>query len=159
MTMRHRAASVLFVLALSACAPAAPAPMPAVPVGAAQFARWRWLEGRWLGGGDTPAPFAEAYRVLDDSTIRSYAFAAPGDSVPSDSGTIRLRGGTVASGDGAMRWEVVAFGADSLVFAPRGTAANGFTWRRTSDTTWTAALWQGTPSDPAPRRYRMVRVP
>ncbi|MDX2183696.1 MAG: hypothetical protein SFW08_06925 [Gemmatimonadaceae bacterium] len=150
--MRH---ALLAVCALLSCTPR---PTPSLHVTGDQFRMLRWLEGRWTGTGEDGAMFGEAYAVLDDSTMRSYTYTKPTDIAPSDSGAIRLRRGVVTSGDGEWRWTLTAVSADSAMFAPQGRAENGFTWRRTSDSTWTATLWRGSPNDSRPRRYSLVRA-
>jgi len=122
-------------------APAAVTPVPpAASFSPAQFAQLRWVEGRWRGqGGGVPA-FFEAYRWVDDSTIRKYDFGDSTFRTPTDSGNIVLRAGQVRSGSPTQSWIAVALDSVSVRFAPERGVSNGFEWRRGAPGSWTARL-------------------
>jgi hypothetical protein len=144
--------------AIILCSCASAAPREPVVVSRERFLGLSWLSGRWIGTAEDGSTFVEAYRFADDSTIRSYSFASDASLVPTDSGSIRLRAGTVRSGSETSGWVVAAISADSVTFAPLGAALNGFTWRRTSDSTWNAVLWMVRRGSAPDRVYRMRRA-
>jgi hypothetical protein len=116
-----------------------------------EFQQLRWVEGRWRGDQPDGKPFYEAYRFVNDSTIRSYSYAdSASGAVPSDSGFIALRGGEVTTGGEGARWVASQLTASRIDFAPRVGASNSFTWQRASADAWTATLrWPATADRPA----------
>ena len=168
--MKLRVAIVL-ALGIVACArrgdddaspPAQSRPDTSVPpaqVSSSAFNALRWLEGRWVGSGETQSPFYEAYEFIDDFTAvrRSY-----GDSTfrqVTDSSVIQLRAGKLESVSETRRYVAVAIGPDSVHFAAGAGAGNSFTWKRRSPTEWTAELTPLPGSGRAPVTYQMRKVP
>lgn len=141
----------------SATPPAAGAGEPLAParVSRADLAGLRWLEGRWRGSGGSYPAFYEQYAFSGDSAIVKRGYPDSTFATPGDSSVIRLRGDSLLSESERTRYLAIALAADSVVFAPLGNAANGFIWRRTSDTTWLATLTQ---SGRAVTEYRMTRI-
>jgi hypothetical protein len=133
-----------------------PEPMP---VTVEQFRSLTWLEGHWRGTLADTMPFFERYRFQDDSTIGKWEYADSLGRQVSDSGWIRLRGRTVTSGDSARGYVVTALDSASVHFKPRGAATNAFTWRRMSDSSWTATLtWRDRAGTAMERVYVMRRI-
>ncbi len=135
-------------------APPAEAPLA---VSTAEFAQLRWLEGSWRGSGGGVDAFFEGYRWVDDSTIRKFGFPDSTLATPSDSGDIALRGGTVRSGGPEREYVLVALDSSSVRFAPGRGAANGFEWRRTGESSWTARLTWDSAGVARERTYEMQR--
>ena len=152
--------ALLAAIAPGACARDTPEPRAVVPasIAPAQFRSLSWLEGRWRGT-DGSAPFYEAYRVIDDSTIRSFDYPDSTFSAPSDSGAVRLRGDTVFSGSPARQYVAVALDSTRVTFEPWRGAANGFTWQRDQAGGWTATLTWDSAGIAMKRVYEMRRVP
>jgi len=129
----------------------------------AGFAQLRWIEGAWQGvGGEgtDQEPFFEGYRMVDDSTMRTYTYDDAENPVPSDSGTITLRGGIVETGSEGSRYVATDLAEGRIHFEPAFGARNAFTWERTSPDAWTATLtWPATATEPAGSRvYLMTRL-
>jgi hypothetical protein len=154
-----RASLLLFACAaaslLAACESQSSRTVAAASVSPAQFQQLRWLEGRWRGTGGGIDPFFEAYRWVDDSTIRKYDLADSTLAVVTDSGEIVLRGGTVRSQSPARAWVVEALDSSSVRFAPERNAVNAFEWRRTGAGEWTARLTWDSAGVPRERVYEM----
>ena len=131
----------------------AEAPLARV-VSAAEFGGLRWLEGRWAGTLPDGKGFYEGYRFADDSTIVSYEYPDSATLVPSDSGRITLRGGTVRSGVEPNGYLVTELADGRVHFEPMGTRRNNFTWRRSSADLWVATLRGGAQETV----YRMRRL-
>lgn len=124
-----------------------------------QFRQLRWIEGRWRGAESGGAPFFEAYRFVDDSTIQQYTYADSTFSTASDSGLVRLRGDTVTSGWPVLRYVATAIAADSVHFAALPGAANDFTWRSAGAGGWTARLTWDSAGVARERLYVLRAVP
>lgn len=129
----------------------------------AGFAQLRWIEGAWQGvGGEgtDQEPFFEGYRMVDDSTMRTYTYDDAENPVPSDSGTITLRGGIVETGGEGARYVATNLVDGRIHFEPAFGARNAFTWERTSPDAWTATLsWPASAGQPAGTRvYLMTRL-
>ncbi len=149
-------------LALLACAdrePPLPPGVTPVRVTLEQFRTLRWFEGRWVGLAPDSSRFYEAYRVQDDSTIRSYQFADAVIRPPTDSGTIALRGGRVTSGDAAARWVLTKIDSISVRFESMSRPHSGFEWRRVGPGTWDARLFHDSSGVTVERVYRMIARP
>lgn len=132
-------------------------PSPA-QVSADAFKALRWLEGRWVGSGETQSPFYEEYAFIDDSTAVSRSYADSTFRQVNDSSVIRMRSGTLESVGNTTRYVVVAIAADSVVFAPGAGARNGFRWHRRSPTEWTAVIEPLPGSQRAPVTYQMRKT-
>jgi hypothetical protein len=122
------------------------------------FARLRWLDGSWRGRLPDGGYFYERYRVVNDSTIAMRGFPDSLFARVTDSSSISLRGGTVAS-EGGTRWVATRLDSSAVDFASERNAANNFTWTRESADRWTATL-RSTDRDGRPRTivYPMERV-
>ena len=153
---------VLALVLLAGCrkaeAPTRDALVEPMPVTVAQFRSLAWLEGRWRGTLSDTAPFFERYQFQDDSTMGTWTFADSLGTQVSDSGWIRLRNGIVTSGDSARGYVLTALESSSAHFKPRGAASNAFTWRRTSDSSWTATLTWRNASGQAMERIYVMRL-
>jgi hypothetical protein len=133
---------------------------PSAQVSADAFNTLRWLEGRWVGSGETQPPFYEEYKFVDDSTAVSRSYADSTFRSVTDSSVIRLRSGTLESVGNSTRYIAVAIAADSVVFAPGAGARNGFRWHRRSATEWIAVIEPITGgAQRAPVTYRMRKMP
>jgi len=125
----------------------------------ADFQKLRWLAGSWRGSMPNGGSFHEHYRVVDDSTIAMRSFSDSTFKQATDSSTIVLRDGVIASegggGSGSARWVATRLDSTGVHFAPDRGAGNNFTFLRDSTDRWTATLnW------PNGRNvvYRMRRV-
>lgn len=161
--MRHGACILAFVLLAGCQQKEEPAPSERVeptpmPVSVEQFRSLAWLEGRWRGTLADTMPFFERYQFQDDSTMGTWTFADSLRTQVSDSGWIRLRNGTVTSGDSARGYVLTALDSASAHFKPRGAASNAFTWRKTSDSSWTATLTWRDRSGQAMERIYVMRL-
>jgi hypothetical protein len=136
--------------------PDPPAPV-AVRVSAEQFRALAWLDGRWRGTMPDGKPFFEGYRMLNDSTVRSYDYPDSTAVVPSDSGAISLRGGELVTGSGGREWVATELGEGFARFEPRRGAKNSFTWQRTGPDAWTATLRWAAEAPVRETVYSMVR--
>jgi hypothetical protein len=160
--VRPLAIAVAASVVLFACADrGAPLPEGVVPasVTVEQFAGLRWFEGRWSGVMPDSSLFYEAYRVVDDSTIRSYSFADSAAVEPNDSGTIMLRGDRVTSGDSLPRWVATRIDETTVRFESMRNAGSAFEWTRTGPGLWTARLQWDSSGVARERTYRMVGRP
>lgn len=159
--MRPIALLLAAALVLSACAEHEPLPpgVIAAKVTADQFRTLRWYQGRWVGLAPDSSLFYEAYRVEDDSTIRSYQFADSATRPPTDSGTIALRNGRVTSGDAEARWVVTRIDSVSVRFESTRQPNSGFEWRRVGLGAWEARLFYDSAGVATERTYRMFARP
>lgn len=159
--MRYGACILAFAL-LTGCRqrdePTPSDPVEPMPVTVEQFRSLAWLEGRWRGTLADTAPFFERYRFQDDSTMGKWTYADSLGTQVSDSGWIWLRSGIVTSGDSARGYVLTALDSGSAHFKPRGAAINAFTWRRTSDSSWTATLTWRDASGQAMERIYVMRL-
>ncbi len=131
---------------------------PPVQVSSSAFNALRWLEGRWVGSGETQPPFYEAYEFIDDSTAVSRSYGDSTFRQVTDSSVIQLRSGTLESVSETRRYVATAIGPDSVHFAPGAGAGNSFTWKRRSPTEWTAVLTPSPGSGRAPVTYQMRKL-
>ena len=76
---------------------------------------------------------------MDDSTIAMRGFPDSLFARVTDSSTIGLRGGTIAS-EGGSRWVATRLDSSAVDFASARDASNNFTWVRESPDRWTATL-------------------
>lgn len=160
--LRIAVTTIMLAVGSSACADREPPLPPGVTparVTLEQFRALRWFEGRWTGIAPDSSLFYEAYRVVDDSTMRSYQFADSVIRPPTDSGTIALRGGRVTSGDGTARWVLTRIDSVSVRFESARQANSGFEWRRTGPGAWEARLFHDSAGVATERRYRMLARP
>ena len=123
----------------------------------ADVAKLRWIEGDWRGSGGGYEQFYERYEFDGDSVLRQYSFSDSTFGQAVDTSVVRLYGDSLFSESGERRYVASALRDTSVTFAPYARALNGFTWRRTSDTSWVAIL---TPVDTTRPRveYRMIRI-
>lgn len=125
----------------------------------ADFARLRWMQGRWRGQMPSGDFFYEQYSFVDDSTMQMYAFSDPTWTQRSDSSRIVLRGGTVANDGGDARWVATRLDSTGIDFAPEKGAINFFTWTRGTETDWTASVrWTDQQGKPQNLVYPMHRM-
>lgn len=153
----------LMVLSVSACSQSTPDTQPASSPRAftqAEFASLRWLEGFWLGTENGANPFYEGYRVRDDSTLVSFAYADSTFVTATDSSTISLRGGVVVNQGHSASWVATGFDTTSIRFSPREGATNSVLWERESEVKWRATL-ESPQREGGVRRtvYELVRRP
>ena len=131
-----------------------------VEVTAEQFASLAWLEGEWRGSGRGVAPFYESYAFVDDSTIESRVYTDSTLTQVADSGRILFSGGALVSSGGGAEYVATRLSGSEVHFEPRANASNAFTWRRESESAWTATLqWQDESGEDRSRTYRMERIP
>src|SRR5688572_17751891 len=128
--MTHAARLLILGVLLSACASAETATSGSTP---RDLRSLRWLEGKWRGTEPNGKAFYEGYRMLNDSTIRTYNYADSAAVTPSDSGAINLRAGRITTGSGATLWAVSQLSDGFVRFDPVQGARNSFTWRRDSE--------------------------
>ena len=148
MTLPLKRTILLFTfVSMSACGPSEPESEEMVEQTApaltnlttADFGQLRWIEGRWVGmaGGN---PFFEGYRFANDSTLRSYSFADSASAVPTDSGTIALRGGRIVDDGESGQWVASELTPTRINFVPEAGVTNSFAWERRSADEWVATL-------------------
>ena len=127
-----------------AAAAGVPAAVPAPTPGAfatTDFAKLRWLEGRWRGFMPDGGKFYESYVLENDSTIIKYSYADTTFRNPSDRSVIALRGTTVSNdSENGAHWVVTRIDSTGADFAPARGATNHFTFTREDATKWTASL-------------------
>lgn len=144
---------------LTACAGEVPAvTTETAKVSLADFGRLRWIEGQWRGAQQGGAPFYEAYRFHDDSTMWSYSFADSTMRTPRDSSIVALRGDTVTSGI-PVAWRATTLDSVSVQFVRVGEESSGFRWTYVGPGAWTASLTFDSAGVPASRVYAMRAVP
>lgn len=114
------------------------------------FKKMRFLEGRWDGAGYIK-PFYEAYRVVNDSTIKMQASEKPDYTVVTDSSTLMFRDGQIRLRD---QYIVTRIDADGYHFTRVGRTGTAFIWKPESKDVWIAVLG---PAAAKPTRYTMTR--
>ena len=118
----------------------------------AQFKSLSWITGSWHGSGGAYPSFFEDYRMVNDSTLRMRTLRDSTFTVASDSGDYVFRAGRITKGNSA----VTRISGDTVRFDPVPMVPNrGYTFVRTSPTSWTATL-----DNPrgAPIVYQMKKV-
>lgn len=157
--MRSRIVRLLGLVALVACAGEVPAVRtPTAKVSLADFSRLRWIEGRWRGAQSGGAPFYEAYRFHDDSTMWSYSFADSTLRTPRDSSLIAFRGDSLTSGE-PITWRVIHLDSVSVQFVRVGEESSGFRWTYVGPGAWTALLTFDSAGVAKQRVYDMRAMP
>jgi hypothetical protein len=137
-------------LALLVAAPLAAQSPPTFTL--AQFKSLSWLEGSWRGSGGAYPSFFEDYRMINDSTMRMRSLKDSTFTVASDSSDFLFRNGRITKGSSAItKITRDTIRLDRVPAAP----GRGYTFVRTSPTTWTAIL--ESPSG-APTIYQMKKV-
>ena len=116
-----------------------PPPVPGSFV-TADFAKLRWLEGKWRGFMSDGNKFYESYALEDDSTIVKHSYPDSTFTNPTDRSVISLRGTTVANESENARWVVTRIDSTGADFAPERGANNFFTFTREDATKWSASL-------------------
>ena len=118
------------------------------------FARLKWIEGRWKGSGPGK-PFYETYRMTSATKLESQSFADESFATPTGNGSVYLEGDRILHESGASQWIAVRLTNASIEFDPLRNASNSFVWTRTSADAWTAVLkMKGRPDT----IYQMTRV-
>jgi hypothetical protein len=107
---------------------------------AADFARLRWLEGRWRGFMPDGKTFYESYTIDNDSTIVKQSYADTTFTNPTDRSVIQLRGTTVSDEGGNSRYVATRIDSMGVDFAPERGANNHFSFAREDATKWNATL-------------------
>jgi hypothetical protein len=120
--------------------PAVVPPPIAGTFAAADFAKLRWLEGKWRGFMPDGGKFYESYTWDNDSTIVKHSYADSTFTNPTDRSVIQLRGTTVADESEKARWVVTRIDSTGADFAPERGANNHFTFTREDATKWNASL-------------------
>jgi len=152
--MSHRNSVMLALLMISGCKGGLRG-----SITVEQFQTLGWLEGRWRGSMGQANPFYESYRFLDDSTLASFSYPDSSFGRAADSSVIELTRGVVLNRGGKSLWRATSLDATSIHFEPVTNAANSFTWRRASPTTWTATLrWRNEQGQEQMRIYQMEKL-
>jgi len=137
--------AVAVCLGLAACAPK---DAPPAMLSHDDFKALGWLAGTWRGSGGNYPAFFEEYALVNDTTIRMRNVKDSTFTSATDSSLIVWSGGSVISG----KSRVVQLRGDTVRFESRpGMQGYTYTWIRTSDSTWSATLGDGTV-------YQMRRV-
>jgi hypothetical protein len=118
---------------------AVPPPIPGT-FAATDFAKLRWLEGKWRGLMPDGGKFYESYTWDNDSTIVKLSYADTTFTNPTDRSVIMLRGTTVADESEKARWVVTRIDSTGVDFAPERGAMNHTTFTREDATKWNASL-------------------
>ncbi|MEP6732725.1 MAG: hypothetical protein ABJE10_18925 [bacterium] len=138
-----------------------PPTVDATPVSTAALRQLTWLIGTFRGtntDGATPSlgTFFERNSLLDDSTLIVVSFADSTLSGKTDTTRYELHHDSLTN-TGAGRYIASAISADSLTFGPLSGVDNFFTWRKESDSTWSASVYPfGTYIKS--RSYMMTRI-
>lgn len=106
----------------------------------ADFAKLRWLEGKWRGFMTNGETFYESYTWENDSTMVKLSFADTTFTNSSDRSTIALRGTTVSDESATARYVATRLDSIGVDFAPERGATNSFTFTRENATQWSATL-------------------
>lgn len=136
---KEAAQNVDSVSAAAGTPPAVPPPTPGT-FATADFARLRWLEGKWRGFMPDGNKFYESYTIENDSTIVKYGYPDSTFTNPNDRSVIALRGTTVSNDSENARWVVTRIDSTGADFAPERGATNHFTFTREDATKWSASL-------------------
>ena len=118
------------------------------------FARLKWIEGRWKGTGGAK-PFYESYRLTSPTSLEIEYFGDETFTASSGKGVVYFEGGRILHEAGTAQWSATRVTSDSVEFTPVRTASNGFTWSRRTPDAWTAVL---KPSGAAEQKYELTRV-
>lgn len=154
---RHRSAHGLILVLAISCGPAkdaanAPADSSTAAAKAAagrptsprysveDFAKLRWIEGKWRGPLADGTYFYEEYRFVDDSTIVMQGFPDPTFAKANDSARIVLRDGAIVDQGTSAEWNATRLDSSVVEFVRASGAANSFSWARKSPDAWTATL-------------------
>ena len=106
----------------------------------ADFAKLRWIEGKWRGFMPDGKTFYESYTWENDSTIVKLSFADTTFTNGTDRSTIALRGTTVADESATARYVATRLDSIGVDFAPERGANNSFTFLRQDATKWDATI-------------------
>ena len=137
---------LLFALALAACSkPDTPAPNAAQVTGTqvspAEFKGLFWIEGQWRGIDEKGAPFYEAYRRVDDSTIHEGSFTDSTFGRQKDSSAINYRGGVILDQGVGKPWVATRIDSLSVEFTSQDNPTHHFRWTKQSSDRWQATLF------------------
>jgi len=122
-----------------------------------EFARLRFLEGRWKGETPDGTEFFEVYDRPQPDTFRSRRFTSAAFTEHSDGSTIFLRDGEVTSQWGEFTWRASVIDDASATFEPVN-APSRFTWRRLDGATLEAHQRWSVDGKEQQLTIRMVRV-
>ena len=118
------------------------------------FARLKWIEGKWVGSGYAK-PFYEEYRMTSPTRLEKRSFDDESFATVTSNGSVDLEGGRILHSGGKSQWVAVRFTDTSIEFESLSNASNGFVWTRKSPDAWTAVLRaKGRPDT----IYEMTRV-
>lgn len=122
------------------------------------FARLRWMQGRWEGFMSNGQRFYEEYAFVDDSTINMTSFGDSSFSRAGDHARVTLRNGLVHNVGATARWVATRIDSAGIDFSPDSGAKNSFTWARESPTAWNATLrWMDKDGRPQTVVYALHR--
>lgn len=99
-----------------------------------EFARLRFLEGRWQGEAPDGSAFFEEYDRPAPEMFRSRRYTSAAFTEHSDGSTIALRDGEVVAQWGEFTWRASTIETDGASFEPV-SAPSQFSWRRIDDAT------------------------
>jgi hypothetical protein len=105
------------------------------------FARLRFLEGRWRGAGPDGTAFFESYALVEPTVFRSERYADAGFETPIDGSTVTLLDGVAVSAWGPFSWRATMLTATRACFEPLD-APSSFCWEQASpDTVTVTQRW------------------
>ena len=136
---REAAQNTDTVSAAAGTPPVVPPPTPGT-FSSTDFAKLRWLEGKWRGFMPDGGKFYESYALENDSTIVKMSYPDSTFANGGDRSVIALRGTTVSNDSEGARWVVTRIDSTGADFAPERGATNHFTFTREDATKWSASL-------------------
>lgn len=117
------------------------------------FARLRFLEGRWRGEAPDGTPFHEQYDHPAPDVYRSRRFSDATFTEHSDGSTITFQDGEVVSQWGEFTWRASSIAPDAASFDPVN-APSHFSWHRIdTDTLEARQRWS---ADGKEQRYTIT---
>ncbi|AOS44419.1 hypothetical protein Verru16b_01481 [Lacunisphaera limnophila] len=109
----------------------------------AQFARIRFLEGRWKGIGPDGKEFFEEYVLTGPTRFEANRHGDASFSERKDGSTVTLQDGVILSTWGRYTWKAVSLTDTKACFEPMN-APSSFCWERISPETVTVTQrWNG----------------
>jgi hypothetical protein len=131
---------------------------PKRPFSVADFAKVRWLEGRWKGTSPDADPMYEAIHFANDSTAEIIYYRDPAFSQQIGTGQLYLSVGRVFHTFGPNRWGATHVDTDGLYFVPQSNVRNSFVWTYQTPESWTATMHSGVSGQQRVTVYQMTRV-